>query len=217
VTIFNDLTGRRIPNGRVHKQLRWEMWNDSALPSWLTLVSGDTLGFSTITAGGANGRGFVSVPAVATVNSVAQLTTAFPLDSAQFKRIDWTLEGLTFTASSSGLYDIEFSVTGTNCGITVRQLNNETQAKWFMLNAGGNSALTDLQYLMRGTARRNLTLTILPKEKWACLRQDDQVLGVMTATQWTDGMVTPSMLLRTKVTTGHAFRFAAVQLELEHN
>jgi hypothetical protein len=215
MAFMRDHLGNLIPPGRTHKILRWECWNDVALPSWLTSDQG-TVTFPAPVSG-ASGIGKVRVTTGAVSGNQANIKLAFSIDPSVFAAMIFTVEGLQYDTNTT--MDTELSMFGTaGIGVGLRQLTAETQAK-LMYNQAVLTPDTLYANALNAntgtTGRRNLSIAGSALSRQVGAYQDDQEIAWrQSGSTWTAGVVTPKLELTTRSAVAHWFDVGAVQLDL---
>jgi len=217
--VHHPVTGELVPPGRVVKRRRWDMWDDAALPSWLTSSSG-TLSYT----GGsqnASARGVVRATTGAVSGNTADIKLANPLALNAYLGLLFIVEGLTFSANSG--YDIEMSMLGTSLGATFFQLTADSRAK-IGINGTTDSLIVPYTFFTGG--RRNLCIACGGKSMWAWVTENPDVgdcdIGhrrpaALDTTFMTTGQVTPTLKITTRQAQAHWFEVAAVEVRAYHN
>lgn len=208
--------GSLVPSGRVHRTLVEPFINASSLPSWLAVDAGSaTYGAMATT------RGYLQVTAGTTVNDLARVKTAFTFDTADYREIRFTVEGLQL---SGGTATVTFGLQGTDCGAAFEDVaGSAIDVQLKVRHVGGPTTVLDNDfYRLRGTngnGVRNLTFMVRPAEGFVYLLEDDQVMIAHdTSALWTDGLVDARFQLQTKTAgTGENFQVSQVKLDLIHN
>lgn len=221
--MFFDADGRPAYPGKVVKTLEWDVFADSALPSWLSALG--TSPVSTFTGPAtSNGRCRMTTKASSpAINDVAGIATAFNIDASQFSEIGFYVFSIISDGADNGSYlslnyhngsnaGADFYSTAGGAGASRLKINSTTEnPPWQFVNGGVKSQ------------RKDLGLTIRPAEKEVFVTAGDPYDGAGVV--WHNkGVVTmpTARPFEMKITVANTaaqryFEFAKVRLRLVSN
>lgn len=186
--------GARIPPGRVVESLSWSTLGATALPDWLDHPESTRM---TIDGDG------VLLEAPTPNGSTATVEAAFTIDSTKYRAIRLSLQGLI---SPVGI--VVIGLAGTDCG--ARIVHSTTPATLRFLYPTSQVETHNLTWMkfLGLAAPLNVGLEVWPREGYAHILYDDEVVGSFDATNWTDGTLAPrvQMVSNGGVTGSLAFK-----------
>lgn len=210
-----DSKGRGLNYGQTVKELTWDIFNDTALPSWLELVDG-SISFADV----ASSRGIATLSTDATANATATLRLAFDVDTSQFTEVGFYVYSLQCDYAASQIIRIGFgdlSTTGAvmqndSAGVHHAQVlpsGTDRTLDW----AWGNLAV----YAQR---RKNIGMTLRPEKQQVYFTEGDHLDGDvpvwMSIGEWSDGILRPQLQIEALSANVRTLNFSKIKLRLCH-
>lgn len=215
--------GRIIYPGKTVREKRWDVWDDTAFPSWLSLSgTGATATFRPVTTAGQSGEVQIDNPTNAT-NSV--LTTSWSFDCYSFSSIEFHIRDLYFSTDVSGTY-----------GVTLGLHNYPNQGVWFSDDASGFTSRyynngnggSNTQTSLKGTffknniglGRQNLGIIMRPwnREMFLVHGDEQEVIAYQkgaTIANWPSaGLIKPSFEFKNMTGASMWYRFSGITVRL---
>lgn len=156
-----DQAGNRIFPGKTVRVLNWDIFTDTALPSWLTFTNGDssnlTLTVSSMANLGQDGRATLQWSGTPSNVAVSSIKTAFAIDCRQFQEIGILFKDLTFGTSldATNKLDCKITMSSATCGAWYRQNSTTQVMECRIFNSTGTDDFSPIPYQVCGNSFGN--------------------------------------------------------------
>lgn len=221
--MFFDADGRPAFNGKVVKTLEWDVFTDSALPSWLTALGTSPIATFTSPAT-SNGRcRMTTKSSTPAINDVAGIVTAFNIDASQFSEIGFYIFSVISDGADNASYLSLNYHNGTNAGADLYSTAGGAGATRLKVNSTAENPPWQIANGAIKSQRKDLGLTIRPADKEVFATAGDPYDGAGVV--WHNkGVVTmpTARPFEMKITVANTaaqryFEFAKVRLRLVSN
>lgn len=222
--MFFNADGTRVIPSTFKHELVWDIWNDSAPPSWLNLTG--TIAYQTVSGGG-TGKVRLTTGAVSGNSATAKL--AFTLDSTKFAEISIRLDGyrtdqdaVNKASTLLGIFNFSPKAGGAFRHVVDGGAN---RAWWTWFN--DRTAVKDIDTgfakvrffgLNYGITDSSIELVIRPKEKKMFFLHGGVVYDEVElndggfANVYKDGSLTPSLEFHTREAVAHWCEFSKLTI-----
>lgn len=207
-----DPDGKLIPFGKTKITSEANFVTASALPAWLTTPTGVT----TFRGPDVSYHGCVQLATGANVGDTASVATTPALESDLYEAILFEIEGFRYGTASNCPVDLQFGIFGAgNVGAYVEQAYNAVD---FHLHSGAAlsvEALYDARAGGESALRRHIGFLLCPRLKEAFFLDSGQIVAwADVAADYSNGLVTPQLVITNQQATAHSCRFFQARLSV---
>ena len=211
-TFATEVIKRLALPGRCIRTKTFDIWDDAALPAWLTTAAGTTT-FGNINAT----RGYCRCTSAAASGSAARIASTITPHLAQVKAVVWELQ--SFRVSAAANLDIALGLDAAGLGGRLTQLTADATLKLTRDGPTSNVRAHEWLTMRHNQQRMNLGIALLVDagEVWAFA--DDQELHSIDkgSTLGTGGTITPMIEVVARSAAAAWFDFSRVSLTVAVN
>ncbi|AKJ29836.1 hypothetical protein [Caldimonas brevitalea] len=216
-----DLLGHPVPPTPNVKELDWSIWNDTAPPSWLSVVG--TLSIHRMDATGDVGRAWVATGAVA--GNVASVKLAFGINLQAVEAVEVRVDGLRFDTDDASKFDFLMACHNHVGKQGVLLYQPAQTSGWSMrsriYNVGGNVEAS-FPYsvagggVFNGNRSKSLALRVMCREKRGYLLGGDDIIGEFgDASKWVNANgIRPGLEFVTRENVAHTMSFTRLRVRV---